>query len=73
MKTIIVKLIDSEGYTITERECETKKEAKETAKYLLSDDYAIYSTETTHEKLGTDHAELWINDEHIDDFYRKEK
>ena len=60
MKTIIARLLDSNGYTITEMGCETKKEAKERCKYYLSDAYAR-SAETTHINLGTEKAEVLVN------------
>lgn len=62
MKKIIARLLDSNGYTITEMDCETKKEAKERCKYYLSDAYTK-SAETTHENLGTEKAEVLIDGE----------
>lgn len=69
MKTIIARLLDKDGYTITEMECETKKEAKERCLYYLSDKYSLYN-ETTHERLQTEKVELLINNECVwDKFY----
>jgi hypothetical protein len=62
MKKIIARLLDSKGYTITEMECETKKEAKERCKYYLSDAYAK-SAETTHATLSTEKAEVLVGEE----------
>ena len=62
MKKIIARLLDKEGYTITEMECETQKEAKERCLYYLSDKYPLYS-ETTHDRLGTEKAEVLVNEE----------
>jgi len=57
------------GFTITEMECQTRKKAKERCKYYLSDEYPLYS-ETTHEQLRTEKAEMLVNDECEWDFFR---
>lgn len=60
MKRIFARLLDNQGFTITECECETKKEAKERCKYYLSDAYA-QQAETTHGRLGTKKAEVVVD------------
>lgn len=69
---IEVILLDKNGYEITREERESIKDAKDRAKYLISDAYAK-SAETTHENLGTDKVEIRVNGECIYDwFYEKE-
>jgi hypothetical protein len=70
-KRIFARLVDINGDTITERARDTKKEAKEQCEWLLSDTFATDHAGTTHEAMGTDHAELWVNDSHEQDFYKK--
>ena len=62
MKRIVARLQDNEGFTITECECDTKKEAIDRCKYYLSDAYA-HQAETTHERLRTEKAEVMVNSE----------
>lgn len=62
MKRIFARLLDNQGYTITECECDTKKEAKDRCKYYLTDSYA-QQAETSHERLGTEKAEVIVNGE----------
>jgi len=62
-----VRLVDADGYTITEREVNNQKEAKEQASYLLSPDYAR-SCET--DDIGADHVELWVKGEHVKDYWK---
>lgn len=61
-QTIVARLLDSGGFTTTEMGCRTRKEAKERCKYYLSDEYPHYS-ETTHERLKTEKAEVLVNGE----------
>ena len=65
---ITVKLLDKDGFVITEQECETVKHAKERAKYYLSPDYAR-GAETTHEVLGTYTAQVICDGEIIHDYF----
>jgi hypothetical protein len=65
---IQVKLLDNDGFTITEQECETVKEAKERARYYLSEAYAKES-ETTHAAWKTHKAEIVCDGEIIHDFF----
>ena len=60
MTTYRVNLLDKDRFEIASDECETLAEAKERAKYLLSDKYAA-NAETTHENLGTHKAEIFKN------------
>lgn len=62
IKQISARLIDNQGFTITEYPCDTKKEAKGRCKYYLSDSYALQA-ETTHDRLGTEKAEIIVNGE----------
>jgi hypothetical protein len=60
--SIVARLSDCDGYSITEEEHATRREAKERCKYLLSDSYAE-SAETSHEALGTYGVEVLVNGE----------
>lgn len=66
---ISVVLLDRDGFTITEQECETIKEAKERARYYISDSYER-SAETTHATLMTEKAEVRVNGECLWDVFR---
>jgi vacuolar-type H+-ATPase subunit H len=55
-----VNLLDKDGLEIATDERETLAEAKQRAKYLLSDTYAA-NNETAHESLGTHKAEILRN------------
>lgn len=55
-----VNLLDKDGFEIATDECETLAEAKQRAKYMLSDNYAA-NNETTHQDLGTQKAEILKN------------
>ena len=52
-----IVLLDKEGYTIHDNNVDTFGEAKELAKYYLTDDWAI-ECETTHEELDTHKVEI---------------
>ena len=52
-----VMLMDVDGYVIGERSADTIREAKQTAKYMLSDAHATVA-ETTHERMGTHKVEV---------------
>lgn len=66
---ISVVLLDNKGFTITSQECESIKEAKERARYYISDSYER-NAETTHEVLGTEKAEVRVNGECLWDVFR---
>lgn len=69
----LVIVLDREGFTMSESEVETLKEAKARAKYKLTDDWAR-SCESTHENLGTHKVEIRNQDDECvwDKFYEKE-
>lgn len=58
MKTYTIKLKDKDGYVIEQRTEEGRKAADETARYLISDEFARRGAESTHEALGTDRVEV---------------
>ena len=65
---ISVVLLDDKGFTITSQEnCCTIKEAKERARYYISDSYASLEE---HAKLGTDKVEIRVNGECLWDCFR---
>jgi hypothetical protein len=57
MKTYKIVLRDSDDHNISDSEAEGIKAAKETARHMLSDNWATAS-ETTHEDLGTAKADI---------------
>lgn len=67
---ISVVLLDNKGFVITDQDgCETVREAKDRAKYYISDSYAT-ACETTHERLGTEKVEIRVNGECLWDCFR---
>lgn len=56
-----VILRDSKGYEISSREAEGLKKAKESAKYLASEDYARVC-ESSHETMDSSRVEV-VNDD----------
>ena len=58
--TYEVALIDMDGYETTDDQPDTLKQAKEHAKYLLSDKYAR-ACETTHADMRTRKVEVRKN------------
>lgn len=67
---VVVK--DADGYDISNDLVEGLKAAKERAKYFVTDDYARF-VGTTHQALGTSHAEVQDarTGECLHDFFRK--
>lgn len=71
-KRIEVVVLDTDGYTSEQAECETLKDAKRLAKRMLSDEWASTATEGqhTHKDLRTRKAEVRVNGECVwDAFY----
>lgn len=70
---IEVVLVDTDGYTSSQEECETLQQAKQRAKKMLTDEWAETATEGqhTHTDLRTRKAEVRVNGECVwDQFYR---
>lgn len=72
-KRIEVVVLDTDGCTSEQAECETLKEAKQRAKRMLTDEWARTATEGqhTHQDLRTHKAEVRVNGECVwDTFYK---